>query len=99
MEETFNQENERLCKELGVRWEKADVSLVNETIESITKKYKEDEHLNNVPLRLWDALAPRILSIQLKSGYILSLGDAVCVQKYACIQMIKRNNIQKRIGT
>lgn len=80
---------EELCKKHGVAWNSKSPRFVNETLESITKKYLEDEHLNNVPLYLWDIMASGFFMYNRSTG--LSLAEGVCMQKHAAIKLIKEN--------
>lgn len=79
------QKYEALCSKYGVAWDDQSPALVKETLETLREKYAEDEHLNNVPLGLWDALAMTFLAY----GHIaLSLSEAVCMQKHAAKQLL-----------
>ena len=41
-----------------------------------------DEHLNNIPLQLWDRLDPMVRSMSARAGFpSWSLSDTVCVMK------------------
>jgi hypothetical protein len=75
-----------LCAKHGVKWDEASPKMVGETLSSLHRKYQEDEHMNNVPLRKWDALAKWFLAYNRNSG--LSLGEAVCMQKHAAKRML-----------
>ena len=74
-----------MCRKYGVKWNDDSPRFVNETKESLAQKYKEDKHLNNVPLALWDNLAR---SFTMYGGRGLSLSEAVCVQKHAALELI-----------
>jgi hypothetical protein len=62
--------------------------MVGETLSSLFRKYQEDEHMNNVPLRKWDNLAHCFLRYNRGAG--LSLGEAVCMQKHAAKRMLDK---------
>jgi len=80
-----------LCEKFSVRWTTKSPQLVGETPLSLAAKYKADRHLNNVPLRLWDRLAHAFLANNPGCG--LSLADAVCMQKHAAVEMLRREGL------
>lgn len=79
---------DRLCHKHGLAWNEKSPRLVNESLESLIEKFKEDPHLNNVPLKLWDHLAYSFLCFNQSSS--LSLSEAVCMQKHAARKLIKK---------
>jgi hypothetical protein len=54
---------------------------------------KDEQHLNNIPLREWDAILPPFGSIakMKEAGDFMTLGDSVCIAKEAALQFIERN--------
>lgn len=80
------QKYEALCEKHGVAWDKHSPKLVDETLDSLRAKYAEDEHLNNVPLKLWDALAFGFSACN--PGHPLSLSEGVCMQKHAAKKLL-----------
>lgn len=81
---------EALCQKYGIKWTTESPRLVGETIESMIEKYKQDEHLNNIPLKYWDALAMTMLNRQ-------PLYEKVCMSKYAAKKMLEE--YMKKGGT
>ena len=81
-----------LCMKHGVAWNKNSPRLVGETLGSLHRKYIEDEHLNNVPLRRWDMLAAAFLALHRGTG--LSLAEAVCMQKNAARQLLENTALE-----
>lgn len=77
---------ENLCRKHGVLWRKTSPRLINETFESLLKKYKEDSSLNNVGLKLWDSIAMSMLC-----SSSVPLYERVCMQKHAAIKMLLEN--------
>jgi hypothetical protein len=75
-----------LCKKHGLAWTAKSPSIVGETLLSLVEKYSRDEHLNNVPLWRWDALARTFALYQGRTG--LALSELVCMQKYAAQVML-----------
>ena len=59
----------------------------------LTEKYKEDEHLNNIPLAQWDSFKPYVAT-QYIAGLVKDAGDyltmagIVCIAKEAAKQII-----------
>ena len=88
VEKSHEQKYDALNKKHHIKWDKKSPKLVGETLSSLRKKYKEDPNLNNVPLRRWDTIASAFLALNRRSG--LSLAEAVCMQKHAAIDLIKR---------
>jgi len=80
-----------LCEKFGVRWTSKSPRFVGETPLSLAAKYKADRYLNNVPLRLWDRLACAFLAYNQGCG--LSLAEAVCMQKHAAVEMLRREGL------
>ena len=76
---------EALCNKYGVKW--ISPSLVDSVAE-LKRLYDEDPHLNNIPLKRWDALANCFLRYNKRTG--LSLAEAVCMQKHAAIRLLER---------
>ena len=72
-----------MCRKHGVDWNDNSPRHVNETKESLAQKYKEDKHLNNIPLKLWDNLA---MSLYVRGG--LTLCECVCMEKHAALELI-----------
>ena len=52
-EEKYN----AICDRWGIVFTDWNYRMINETPESLAKKYAKDQHLNNVPLSLWDRMA------------------------------------------
>lgn len=71
-----------LCEKHGVAWTEDSCKLVDETVDSMILKFKEDANLNNVPLAKWDRLAAYC-------GQGLTLCERVCMQKNAARAMLE----------
>ena len=80
-----------LCERHGVKWNEESPRLVGETLETMAKKYKEDENLNNVWLERWDRLAIGFMS--LNRGHGLSLAECVCMHKHAAKTLLKEKGL------
>ena len=76
---------EALCNKYGVKWNSP--FLVN-SVEQLKRLYDEVEHLINIPLRRWDALANCFLCHYNRNG--LSLAEAVCMQKHAARRLLEK---------
>lgn len=58
--------------------------LIPATKEGIIKALATDEHLNNIPLRLWDSKAEVVKILMVRAGInSISLSDCVCTLKHA----------------
>ena len=76
---------ETLCNKYGVVWRSP---VLVDSVEDLRRKYDEDQWLNNIPLKRWDALANCFLLNNKRTG--LSLAEAVCMQKHAAIRLLER---------
>lgn len=83
-DEKHREKYDKLCEELGVRWDPNDPPAC--PIEKWRAIYREDPHLNNIPLQWWDMMAMQIIR---PAGSHLSLAELVCVQKNACRRMLE----------
>ena len=87
-EETHEQKYERLCKKYGVAWDQTSPErLLGYDFEYFVFLYEEDKNLNVVPLARWDGLAN---SFEARNQTRLSLGERVCMQKYAASKMVEK---------
>jgi hypothetical protein len=78
--------------------------FVNETIKNLVlgrfgikrlrKAFKEDEHLNSIPLYSWDSMvytlrSPEMIKAIKETGDFFSLAGGVCILKEAARQVIE----------
>lgn len=64
------------------------------SIDKLVSSYKEDDHLNSIPLQSWDMIAYKpLLKIPMKScGDYLTKAGAVCIFKEAAYQIIEEHD-------
>ena len=86
MEKTHEETYRELNEKFGVAWACDTPKLVGVTLNELAEKIKEDEHMNNIPLRSWDQLATHFMVVN--PGHGLSLGEAVCMQKQAARDLV-----------
>jgi hypothetical protein len=86
--QTHEEKYAKLCAKYHVSWDTKSPHLVGVTVETLIEKFREDEHLNNIPLRRWDNLAIGFISFNRNTG--LSLAEVVCMQKHAAVQLIRK---------
>lgn len=71
--------------------------LMPRPIEVLRKAYTKDEHLNNIPLHLWDKAHPSVFQIYSRYARNInepggwSLGDTVCLLKRVAVRLIAEN--------
>jgi hypothetical protein len=82
--EDHREKMERLCRDYGVMWTEDSVErFLGISMERLRELYEEDPHLNNIPLKEWDAL-----SYQMWVPFGLSLSERVSMLKHAVIKLI-----------
>jgi len=81
----FYNKYEEMAKKYGISYKNAQ-NIFGYSKDEVIEKFKEDENLNNIPLKNWDILAANMFFL---SGKGYSLAEKVCVLKFCVIyQMI-----------
>lgn len=77
-----------LNEKYGVAWTGSAMpdGWTEETLKAKVLESPENENLNFIPLEFWDILAVSMLAVQRIPG--LSLSQAVCMQKQACLDYL-----------
>lgn len=88
MDQKHEEKFRGLNEQFGMVWTEETPKLVGVTLAELTEKLKEDEHLNNIPLGLWDRMAEHFMAVN--PGHGLSLADAVCMQKQAARDLVDK---------
>jgi hypothetical protein len=79
----FYQKYEDISKLLHISYKNSQ-KMLGYSKEELIEKFKEDNSLNNIPLRDWDIQAIFIPNIKY-NGFTLSLGEKVCLLKHLAI--------------
>ncbi len=76
-----------------IRWERQSPRLVGvQSAEKLAELYKADEHLNNIPLRVWDSMGASIQAYN-RGTAALSQAELVCMCKQAAKDMLLREGL------
>ncbi|MFW5962747.1 MAG: hypothetical protein ACOCQR_03930 [bacterium] len=77
-----------LAKKAGIEVKPSDFGVKDR--EELIQKAREDEHLNNIPLKRFDmsAYAYMAFNPETVKKYRLSLGDLVCIYKYKLKELL-----------
>ncbi|MDY6958318.1 MAG: hypothetical protein SVK08_04100 [Halobacteriota archaeon] len=81
-----------LAEKLGIGWPDENEKFMGRTLQQWSELYAKDEHLNNVPLREFDAYyGPHLITAHRNGLKGWSYSDTTCVLKTVIINKILAN--------